>query len=100
MTYTRKPPQDKSAVFSQITQQMAKIYEAKNHDYGSSFSHSMTEFGLISAVVRMNDKMERIKSFAKMSPEEMKVKNESLQDTLLDLANYAVMTLVELKSVE
>ena len=76
---------------------MAEIYAAKNHDYGNSFSESMEEFGLISAAVRMNDKMKRIKSFSKMCPEAMQVKNESIQDTLLDLANYAVMTLVELR---
>lgn len=99
MTYTKKPCKDKTALFAQITDQMAKTYEAKNHDYGNSFGNSMTEFGFIAAVVRMNDKMERIKSFAKLSPEQMQVKDESIQDTLLDLANYAVMTLVELKSV-
>jgi hypothetical protein len=42
--------------------------------------------------------MKRIKSFAKLCPEAMKVKDESVQDTLLDLANYAVMALVELRS--
>lgn len=98
MTYTRKPQTDKNAIFAEITQKMAKTYESKNHDYGNSFGNSMVEFGLIAAAVRMNDKMERIKSFAKMKPEDMKVKDESIEDTLLDLANYAVMTLVELKS--
>ena len=98
MTYTTKQAIDKPAVFSQLTQQMAKTYEAKNHDYGNAFGKSVDEFGLVAAAVRMNDKMERIKSFVKMQPDQMKVKEESLQDTLLDLANYAVMTLVELKA--
>jgi len=96
MTYTKQSSTDKAAVFKQITEQMAKTYEAKNHDYGNSFGNSMNEFGLVAAVVRLNDKMERIKSYAKMPPEQMKVKDESIQDTLLDLANYAVMTLVEM----
>ena len=87
----------KNAMFAQITREMADTYAAKNHDYGNSFGESMDEFGLISAVVRMNDKMKRIKSFAKLCPEAMKVKDESIQDTLLDLANYAVMTLVEMR---
>lgn len=89
---------NKADLFCQITDQMTQTYAAKNHDYGGSFSHSMEEFGLIAAVVRLNDKMERLKTFAKLSPDQMKVKDESVQDTLLDLANYAVMTLVELKS--
>lgn len=88
---------DKSIIFSEITQKMAAVYAAKNHDYGNAFSKSFDEFGVISAAVRMNDKMERIKSLAKMNPEEIQVKSESMQDTLLDLANYAVMTLVEMR---
>ena len=89
--------ENRLAVFNQITKQMEETYKAKNHDYGNSFSDSITDFGLIAAAVRMNDKMNRIKSFVKMPEEEMKVKDESIQDTLLDLANYAVMTLVEIK---
>lgn len=98
MTYTAKQAPDKTAVFNRITENMAKTYEAKNHDYGNSFGNSVSEFGLIAAAVRMSDKMERIKSFAKMPHEKMQVKDESLKDTLLDLANYAVMTLVELET--
>jgi len=98
MTYTTQQLTDKAAVFNQITKKMAETYAAKNHDYGNAFGKSYNEFGIISAVVRMNDKMERIKSLAKMPHEQMQVKDESLQDTLLDLANYAVMTLVELKT--
>lgn len=88
----------KTEMFNEITQKMATVYAAKNHDYGNAFSKSFDEFGVISAAVRMNDKMERIKSMAKMSPDEIQVKDESMQDTLLDLANYAVMTLVEMRT--
>jgi len=98
MTHIKNEKENKEAMFSQITKKMADTYAAKNHDYGNAFGKSVEEFGLVAAVVRMNDKMERIKSFAKMTPEQMKVKDESIQDTLLDLANYAVMTLVELKT--
>ena len=97
MTNTSMQQANKNTIFAQITQEMASTYEAKNHDYGNSFGESVEEFGLIAAAVRMNDKMKRIKSFAKMCPEAMKVKDESIQDTLLDMANYAVMTLVELR---
>ena len=88
---------DKLTVFKQITSQMEQTYSAKNHDYGNSFSETMAEFGLVAAATRLMDKMSRIKSFAKLCPEAMRVKTESIEDTLLDLANYAVMTLVELK---
>lgn len=93
--WAEKPKQE---MFNEITTKMAETYKAKNHDYGNAFGKSINEFGLVAAVVRMNDKMERLKSLAKMGPDEIKVKDESVKDTLLDLANYAVMTLVELES--
>lgn len=89
----------KSELFRQITEKMAETYKAKNKDYGNAFSKSYNEFGPISAVVRMNDKMERIKSLVKTGDNERQVKDESIKDTLLDLANYSVMLLVEMQSV-
>lgn len=77
--------------FKEITDSMAKTYEAKNHDYGNSFDQSLNEFGLVASVVRLGDKMNRIKSLIK---KEAQVKNESIEDTLLDMANYAIMTVL------
>lgn len=77
--------------FMDITTDMAKTYAAKNHDYGNSFSESLNEFGLVAAVVRIGDKMNRIKSLIK---KEAEVKDESIQDTLLDMANYCIMTVM------
>lgn len=79
--------------FTDILDEMHDTYERKNHDYGNSFSKTFEEFGPVAAAVRMNDKMERIKSLLKS---EAQVKGESLRDTLMDLANYAVMTVVEI----
>lgn len=78
-----------------LTNEMLKIYMEKNSDYGDSFSKSYKEFGIIAPVVRMNDKMERIKQLSKA--EDIKVKDESLHDTLIDIANYALMTAVEME---
>jgi hypothetical protein len=98
MTYGIDVPADKVTMFADITKRMAEVYAAKNHDYGNSFSKSIEEFGLVAAAVRMNDKMERIKALVKAQESNRCVKDETIEDTLLDLANYAVMTLVELKS--
>lgn len=81
-------------LFKQITTQMSEVYTAKNHDYGGSFTKSMDEFGLMSPVIRLSDKLERLKSLQRWEP---MVADEKIEDTLLDLANYAVMTLVELQ---
>lgn len=79
-----------------LTGQLIETYKAKNNDYGDSFADSYKEFGITSAVVRMNDKMNRIKSLSK--GEERQVKDESLRDSLMDLANYALMTVIEIEN--
>ena len=73
---------------------MNALYERKNHDYGNSFSDTFEKLGAVSAVTRMYDKMNRIVSL--VSTKEQKVNDESLRDTLIDIANYAVMTIMEL----
>lgn len=77
--------------FMDITANMVKTYAAKNHDYGNSFEQSLDKFGLVASIVRMGDKMNRIESLSK---KEAEVKDESIKDTLLDLANYAIMTVM------
>lgn len=79
-----------------LTNQLLKIYMDKNADYGDSFSKSYKEFGIIAPIVRMNDKMERVKQLSKSG--DRKVKDESLKDSLIDLANYALMTVIEIDS--
>ena len=69
---------------------MNQLYERKNRDYGNSFDKTLNEFGVVAGLIRMNDKMNRIKSIYN---KDTNVKDESLEDTLIDLANYAVMTL-------
>lgn len=88
----QRPELDSSVdSFMDITTNMAKIYAAKNHDYGNSFEQSCNKFGIIAAIVRMGDKMNRLESLAVKRAE---VKDESIQDTLLDLANYAILTVM------
>lgn len=81
--------------FMDITTNMAKTYAAKNHDYGNSFDDSLDKFGLIASIVRMGDKMNRLETLASKRAE---VKDESVEDTLLDLANYAIMTVMWLRN--
>ena len=81
--------------FMDITNNMVKTYVAKNHDYGNSFDNSLNKFGLIASIVRMNDKMNRLETLASKRAE---VKDESVEDTLLDLANYAIMTVMWLRN--
>lgn len=83
--------------FKEVTEWMNNVYERKNADYGDSFSKIFEEFGLTSSAIRINDKTER---FKKLIKQEAQVQDESIKDTLLDIANYAVLTLVEMSKRE
>lgn len=79
--------------FSGILCEMRETYEKKNADYGNSFSETIDEFGFIPAVARINDKVKRVKNIVK--GQKMNV-NESFRDNLLDIANYCILTIMEL----
>ncbi|WP_244205723.1 nucleotide modification associated domain-containing protein [Lysinibacillus capsici] len=64
----------------------------KNHDYGDSFSQQYDKYGLMSALIRMDDKLRRLETL--QGGDKAKV-SESISDTLLDLAGYALLTYVE-----
>lgn len=80
----------------EICNQLNKIYETKNHDYGNSFGETYEKLGIISAITRISDKYNRICSLATKPAEERQVKDENIRDTLLDLANYCMMTIIEM----
>lgn len=82
--------------FDAITDELKDTYIKKNHDYGNSFDKSIDKFGLTAAVVRMNDKMERLNSLLN---KDAKV-DESIRDTVMDLANYCIMTAMYLDNKE
>lgn len=74
------------------------LYENKNQDYGDSFGETFQKLGMISAVTRISDKYNRLVSLTRKSERERQVKNESIEDTLLDMANYCIMTVMELRN--
>ena len=78
----------------EICEQLNQIYKSKNSDYGNSFSKQFEEYGLVSSAIRIEDKFLRFKNLIK---NEAQVKDESIEDTLLDLANYAIMSVMELR---
>ena len=84
-----------------LAKQMSDTYREKNADYGDSFSISLDRYGGVAAHVRMSDKINRLQSLV-VRKQTAQVKDESVADTFLDLACYAVMRLVyiEMKSSE
>ena len=85
---------DNVSEHKKICSEMNELYARKNADYGDSFHESFLDYGLPVAAIRIGDKYNRLKALAK--GHETAVKNESIRDTLIDLANYAVMTVMEL----
>lgn len=79
----------------QICHELNRIYQLKNKDYGNSFSKQFEEYGLVSSAIRLDDKLSRFKNLIN---NEQQVNDESIEDTLLDLANYAIMTVMELRN--
>ena len=78
-----------------ICAELTNIYKKKNADYGNSFSRAVEKYGLVSALTRISDKFNRLESL--ILHKEQEVKDESVQDTLLDLANYCIMTVMEIR---
>ena len=82
--------------FNEILEEMKEVHRKKNADYGNNFHKRYERWGFLTALLRLSDKMERLENIYEKG--EIEVKDESIEDTLLDLANYAVMTIVELRN--
>ena len=95
MAYTEQEHQRKVNLFEDITITMRNVYDSKNRDYQDSYGQSFAEEGMAAFRIRGGDKMNRIKALSLTNKQH--VKNESLEDSLLDLANYCIMTLIELE---
>lgn len=79
--------------FESICNELVVLQKAKNTDYGDSFSKSVKEFGLTAALIPITNKVNRLKQL--IQSDSAQVKDESIDDTLKDLACYAIMTLAE-----
>ena len=82
--------------FDDVLKEMSEVHQRKNADYGNNFHKRYEKYGFLTALLRLTDKMERLENIYEKG--EIQVKDESVEDTLLDLANYAVMTIVELRN--
>lgn len=83
---------------AEICKEINDLYKRKNHDYGDSFHQTFVEEGMAMARIRLGDKFSRFKTLSRSG--EQKVNDESIRDTLIDLANYAIMTVLEMEVAE
>ena len=81
---------------TRVANQMVDTYKRKNADYGDSFGDSINHYGPVAAHVRIGDKINRLQSLV-LKKQTAQVKDESIADTYLDLACYAIMTLADIE---
>ena len=78
-----------------LCDEINNLYAKKNHDYGDSFHQTYLEEGMAMPRIRLSDKLNRFKSLTRKNTQQ--VEDESIRDTLIDLANYAIMTILEME---
>lgn len=76
---------------------MHDLYIAKNHDYGNSVHDTYEKYGLTSFLVRIEDKLNRART---LNQTDAQVNDEKIEDTLMDMANYAILAVMELRGYE
>lgn len=81
-----------------ICDELNALYARKNHDYGDSFHQTFVEEGMAMPRIRLGDKFSRFKTLTLSGGQQ--VTDESIRDTLMDLANYAIMTILEMEQEE
>lgn len=87
---------DNEKEHQEICDTLHEIYVKKNHDYGDSFSKNFDEYGLIYPEMHIKEKFDRFKSLRTSAA---MVVNESIEDTLLDMANYCILTVLEMRKL-
>lgn len=84
---------DKTSYHQLICKDLHDLFQKKNADYGNSFADIYAEVGMPYAYGHLAEKLRRIRS---LMNQPANVKGESMRDSLIDLANYAILTIVEL----
>ena len=74
--------------YRNIQHEALSLFEKKNTDYGNSFAND----GIVGVLVRLGDKIQRLKHVTNNGI--ILVNDETLRDTLLDLHNYSIMSLI------
>lgn len=86
--------EDKIELHKQLLDNLHNLYITKNQDYGDSVHDTYEKYGLVSFLVRLEDKINRVRGLSKR---EALVLDEKIEDTLLDMANYAILAVIELQ---
>lgn len=84
----------KQEIHASLCDGLKELYRTKNSDYADSYA-KVRDIIPESILVRLHDKLGRITQLMLNQKEGQEVKDESIEDTLRDLANYSLLELVE-----
>ena len=87
-----------AAKHMELCKYLNNLYATKNQKYGDSFSMTVQKYGIIAALTRLSDKWQRFETL--ILTKDPGTPDESIRDTLLDMANYCIMTVMELDQKE
>ena len=76
-----------------IALEIGELVEKKDKDYNSAFSKTLKEYGDVAYFLRIDDKLNRLKSLLLRS-KDAEI-NESVEDTLKDIVGYTLLMLKE-----
>jgi hypothetical protein len=86
---------ERTEQFIELTQKMVELQSKKGLDYGEDGDglRNLRRRGPVGVVDRMGDKLSRLESL--IQPGRVAaVSDESIDDTLLDLANYSLLLII------
>lgn len=86
---------ERTEQFVKLTQQMITLQSKKGLDYGedSDGLKNLRRRGVQGVVARMGDKLSRLESLTQPG-RVISVLDESIDDTLIDLANYSLLLII------
>lgn len=84
----------REVLFKEITDDLFEVYKMKNNDYGNSVGDTYQRYGDVSFLVRIEDKINRLKSLT-VDNKKQQVADEKVDDTIKDLINYGILWYIE-----
>lgn len=81
-----------------VCREINRVYEKKARDGDDSFHKMFLEWGLLMVPILLGDKYNSLCALSKDS--DQRVSNEAIRDVLIELANFAIMTIIELDKEE
>ena len=82
--------------FESVLDEMKELHAKKDKDYNESFHNLFKEYGMSYALGHIEEKLNRVKAIIANGGNA--VKNEHIEDSLIDGACYNILTLIELRN--